>query len=217
MNQLSLITQNSTWMHYIGRGFYAQESKFLREAKKQGISRRAPAQLVRGMEFGDKLVFLRYVKPGTVFAFAEARIIGVTLEQSISNQVGNRLIDEGRAEYQEGGAAVERECGTYLVVGTFTVKATLKEVMTIAAEIHVRENGDTPMFVMVNARLTESYKEQVLLSPSPKFTRGFIRTEYSYTPPKDGTPNGQVIAITDYVKKERSQKKEAIPLLPVPA
>lgn len=212
--QLSLIQQNSTWMHFIGAGYYADDKKFTREAKKYGISRRAPAQLVRGMEFGDRLVLLRYLAKGSVFAFGEARIHGITLEGDISKQVGERLIAEGRAEYQDGGGAVERECGSYLVLGTYSVKASLKEVMSIAQEIHARENGDVPMFVMVNARLTEAYKEQVFLQPAPKFTRGFIRSDFSYAPPKGGIAEGEVIAIASYTRKERPRKKAAMPLLP---
>lgn len=217
--QLSLIQQNSTWMHFIGTGYYADEKKFIREAEKYGISRRAPAQTVRGMEFGDHLIFLRYLREKSVFAFAEARIRGITLEGSISKQVGEQLIEEGRAEYQDGGGMeVERECGSYLMMGTYTVKASLKEVMNMALEIHARENGDTPIFVMVNARLTEVYAEQVFLQPSPKFTRGFIRSEFFYQPSKQGTAEGEVIAISSYTKKERpSGKASAMPMLPMPA
>lgn len=216
-SQLSLITQNSTWMHYIGTGYYADEKKFLREAKKFGISRRAPAQTVRGMEFGDRLIFLRYIRERNIYAFAEAQITGISLDYSISKQVGERLIEQGRGEYQQGGMDVERECGSYTVIGTFIVRASLKEVMTLAQEIHERENGDVPLFVMVNAKLTHAYKEQVILSPAPKFTRGFIRSEFSYLPSKQQV-KGEVIAIAQYTKKERPRRKAATtPLLPEPA
>lgn len=213
--QLDLIRQNSTWMHYIGQGYYADEKKFLREAKKSGISRRAPAQIARGMEFGDRLVFLRYVRQGSVFALAEGRIHGITLDHEIAQEVGERLIEDGRAEYHEGGGAVERECGSYLVVGTFTVRASLKEVITTAQAIHARKKGDTPMFVMVNAKLTTAYPEPVFLQPAPKFTRGFIRSEFFFEPPNKQTTGGDVIAISGYTRKERPRRKSAsAPMLP---
>lgn len=86
--------------------------------------------------------------------------------------------------------------------------------MQKAAEIHARENGDAPMFVMVNARLTETYREPVFLSPPPKFMRGFMRTEYIYQAEKE-QPAGEVIAIASYTKKERPRRKAAaMPILP---
>lgn len=216
--QPDLIHQISTWMHFIG-GYYKNEKKFISEARKFGISRRVPAQVVRGMEFGDRLIFLRYVKGQQAFAFAEAVIVGITLDGSIAKQVGQRLIDEGKAIYNEGGGIVERECGSYFVLGHFEVNATLKETMAIAQEIHgAKAEGKEPepLFVMVNAKLTRAYKAPVYLSPSPNFTRGFIRsTNTSFVAPDDFVPERQVIAIEGYEKKERPRKERAdIPLLP---
>ncbi|MCI0552088.1 MAG: hypothetical protein L0287_14140 [Anaerolineae bacterium] len=211
-NQLELIHQNSTWMHFIG-GYYKSEDLFIHEAGKFGISRRVPAQVVRGMEFGDRLIFLRYVKGKSVYAFAEGQIIGLTLEGEIANQVGERLIQEGKVEFHEGGGMVQRECGSYFILGTFEVKATLlKEIMDIAQEIHAKQareegNEPEPLFVMVNARLLQAYEQPVYLSPSPKFTRGFIRSnDSSFVAPTDYSPERNVVAIDGYVKKGRSKK-----------
>lgn len=217
--QLELIHQRNTWLHFIG-GYYDSESRFCREARKFGISRRVPAQMVRGMEFGDRLVFLRYVRRGASYAFAEGQIVGITLEGDIARQVGERLIAEGKAEYSEGGEVVSRACGSYLVLGTYQVKATLKETMAIAQEIHterLRKQGENPgpMFVMLNARLVRAYKDPVYLSPSPKFTRSFIRSDdTSFTAPDDYAPERQVVAIDGYEKKKRPRKRLDQPLLP---
>lgn len=218
--QPDLIHQISTWMHFIG-GYYKSEQKFIREAKKFGVSRRVPAQVVQGMEFGDRLIFLRYVKGQQAFAFAEGVIVGITLDGSVANQVGQRLIDEGKAIYNEGGGIVERECGSYFVLGHFEVTATLKETMAIAREIHGKQSKaegkePEPLFVMVNAKLTRAYKAPVYLSPSPNFTRGFIRSNNSsFVAPDDFIPERQVIAIEDYEKKERPRKeRKGMPLLP---
>jgi hypothetical protein len=218
--QKELIHQTSTWMHFIG-GYYKDEKQFIHEARKQGISRRAPAQTVRGMEFGDRLVFLRYVGAGSVFAFAEGQIVGLTLDGDIAKQVGDRLIEEGKAEYHEGGGMVQRECGSYFVIGTFSVNVSLKETMDIAQEIQAkqaREQGKEPepLFVMVNARLTRSYEDPVYLSPAPKFTRGFTRSnDTSFVAPGDFAPERKVIAIEGYAKKERSTRRRTdVPLLP---
>ncbi len=218
--QIELIHQTNTWLHFIG-GYYKDEKRFVREARKFGISRRVPAQVVRGMEFGDCLVFLRYMRGASAFAFAEGRIVGLTLDGAIAKQVGERLIQDGKAEYQEGGGMVQRECGSYFVLGTFIVTVSLKETMDIAQEIHAREAKEQgkepePLFVMVNAKLTRAYKDPVYLSPSPKFTRGFIKSDDStFIAPGDFVPERQVVAIEGYEKKERPRRRPIeVPLLP---
>jgi len=217
--QMELIHQNSTWMHFIG-GYYKSEEQFVREAGKYGISRRVPAQVVRGMEFGDRLIFLRYVKGKSAYAFAEGQIVGLTLEGDIAKQVGDRLIQEGKAEYHDGGGMVQRECGSYFVLGTFEVKTTLKETMDIAQEVHAKqakEKGEEPepLFVLVNAKLIIAYADPVYLSPSPKFTRSFIRSDdSSFIAPADYSPERSVVAIDGYEKKARSKKTVDYPRLP---
>jgi hypothetical protein len=218
--QIELIHQTNTWMHFIG-GYYKSEDKFVHEARKFGITRRSPAQVVRGMEFGDRLVFLRYAS-GNAYAFAEGQITGVTFEGSLAKEVGQKLIDTGKAEYHSadgGGMLIARECGSYIITGTYSTTASLKDVMDIAQEIHAEkckaEGKDEPLFVMVNARLTQSYENPVYLSPSPKFTRGFIRAsdEAFYVAPSDHSPERNVVAIDGYAKKERKPKKRGQPLL----
>jgi hypothetical protein len=219
--QPDLIHQISTWMHFIG-GLYKNEKKFVSEARKFGISRRAPAQVVGGMEFGDRLVFLRYVKDGSAFAFAEGTITGVTFEGGLAKKVGDQLIDKGKANYTEGGGMIQRECGSYMVLGTYEVTATLKETMKIAQKIHAEQakqegKEPEPLFAMINARLTKAYKAPVYLSPSPKFTRGFTRSDdSSFVAPDDFSPQRNIVAIDGYSKKERNNQVIDYPMLPGP-
>lgn len=219
--QPELIHQTSTWMHFIG-GYYKSEQAFISEADKVGISRRAPAQTVRGMEFGDRLIFLRYAGKEAVFAFAEAQIIGITLDGETAKEVGERLIQEGKAEYHEGGGIVQRECGSYFVLGTFEVKVSLEECMDIAQEIHeqkAKKEGKEPepLFVMVNAKLITAYQAPIYLSPMPKFTRGFIRSaDSSFVAPRDHVVEQKIISIDGYEKKKQPHKRNGgMPLLPI--
>jgi len=185
--QLSLIHQLNTWMHFIG-GYYKSTDKFINEAKLQRISRRAPAQQVRGMQFGDRLVFLRYHKKDVVSAFAEAQIVGVTLDHEIAKVVGDKLKEQGLAEYHEpgsgGGTIIQRECGSYLMCGSWSIKCELSDVMEMAIET-AKEKGET-LFVMVNAELVQTYDAPTYLQPAPKFTRGFSKlvdqSQLSITP-----------------------------------
>ena len=173
--QKELIHQVNTWMHFVG-GYYSDTDKFADEARRQRISRRAPAQQVRGMQFGDQLVLLRYERPA-VAAFAEAEIIGVTLDREISEVVGERLAAEGLAEFHEpagGCQTIERECGSYTLLGFWTVTCSLPDVMDIA--IQEAKAAGEKLFVMVNADLRKAYDQPVYLEPAPKFTRGFIKS-----------------------------------------
>ena len=200
--QLPLFHQVNTWMHYIG-GYYRSEADFANEAQLKGISRRLPAQVARGMRFGDRVVLLRWGGKGRVWAFAEMTIVGITLLDGLARQVGERLKDQGRASYSEGGACVERECGSYLVVGTWTTDADISEIIEMACQMADGEK----VFVMVNGTLTKVYDAPMLLSPAPKFTRSFIRADaqatFEFSGQSDEPPAHQVIAIQDYKKRAR--------------
>ncbi len=205
--QFSLINQRNTWMHFIG-GYYKSTDKFISEAKRQRISRRAPAQQVRGMQFGDRLVLLRYQKKDLVTAFAEAQIVGVTLDHEIAKAVGDKLQEQGLAEYHEpgsgGGVIISRECGSYLMCGSWSIKCDLADVMDMAIDA-AKEKGET-LFVMVNAELTQSYDASTYLQPAPKFTRGFIKridqSQLSITP-IETVVEPEMWAIQNYQKAPR--------------
>lgn len=206
--QLALVHTRTTWLHFVG-GYYSDTDKFINEAIKSRISRRAPAQTVRGMQFGDRLVLLRYITNSlgnSSYIFAESEIIGITLDHEVAKEVGERLKAEGKAEYHEagsGGSIVSRECGSYLLCGGWVVTCSLSDVMGIALEI--AKQKDETLFVMVNAELTKIYDNPVYLSPSPKFSRGFTKvadeTSYFVDEPVLRTADQpQVFAITNYAK-----------------
>lgn len=198
--QLALLHQRMTWMHFIG-GYYSNTDKFVAEALKTGISRRASALSVKNMNFGDRIILLRYGRNDSTHAFAEAEVTGISLDHEIAQKVGLELKATGKATWHEpsGGAiTIIRECGSYNVSGTWTVDAPLPEIIDMA----IRASGDTPLFFMVNARITEVYDNPVYIQPAPKFTRGFVKcpddSEYFITEPHVYEPT--IFAITNYAK-----------------
>lgn len=201
MNAASLIQLQQTWQHFIG-GYYADTDHFVREAQRIGISRRAPAHAVRGMNWGDQLILLRYVQRD-VFAFAEAVILGMTLEHEIAASVGQALKDRGQAHYDDTARTIDRECGSYEICGSWIVTCSWSEVMDLALEI-AKQKGET-LFVMVNAGLRQVYDKPVYLQPAPKFTRGFTRVAAgtSYLPWDADPQDGLVIGIKDYRRAPR--------------
>ncbi len=174
-HQANLLYQPAEWHHFIG-GHYASPESFVAEAQKQGISRRIPAQNAKGMSFGDRVVLLRFVNAETVIAFAEMVVSRVMLDGEITQKIGNDLQEAGRASYQENGGAgemVNRECGEYLIAGTWQVDPDVD----IAELIRMAERyaDGEKLFVMLGGELSQVYATHRLLNPPPKFTRGFAR------------------------------------------
>jgi hypothetical protein len=194
MTQTALFQQPNTWLHFIG-SYYRTSDLFLVETQKHGFSRRIPAQVARGMHFGDKVIFLRYggassrmtTTAKTVFAFGEGVVTRVTFAAEIAAQLGQELERRGLAEYTSGGDTVLRACGSYLMAGTWTVTAEMEIPLLVeaATQIAQAQGATTPLFVMLGGELTAAYEAPVFLQPAPHFTRGFIKTEpgstYQYT------------------------------------
>ena len=54
--------KRKTWLHWIGNSHYSI-SKFIKEAKKLGVSRRVPQRTLRNMEWGSDLFSKSYSWP----------------------------------------------------------------------------------------------------------------------------------------------------------
>src|SRR3990167_6567101 len=191
----------ATYATYIG-GAYKGTDRFLREARKQGITRRVPANTARGFHFGERVVLLRYRGKGKVLAFGEMAIKEIIFDQEIAQKVAEALVEDGAAEYSPGplgGTNIHRECGSYLIMGSFII--TLPEfdipwlcakAQEIAKELHI----DT-VFCMIGGNLVEEYS--TWLDPAPNFTRGFIKMEESDTFSSDG--ENKMVEISNYRRR----------------
>ena len=206
----TLFQQNTTWAHYIGR-YYQSTDLFIREARRLGITRRVPMQIAASMQFGDRVILLRYDNR-RVFAFAEMVITGVVFDERISKSIGERLVAEGRATFNPGGGACQRECGTYIVIGTYTVAddVDLPEIIQAATEI-AAQNGLKP-FVMISGELYIVYDNPIFLDPAPPFTRSFMQFDrqptYKYLNNQLEAAN-RIIEIEGYEKKQVSRRGRA--------
>lgn len=108
---------NKVWFHFIG-GYYKSVEKFLTEAKRLGITRRIPVQIARGMNFGDKIILLRW-KHKCAMAFAEMIVTNIVLDEGISEQVCQKLAEKGKVKPLRGIGEIKpttiiRECGSYI-------------------------------------------------------------------------------------------------------
>lgn len=209
MDQLELFHQTNVWMHYIG-GYYDSVERFIREAKRQGVSRRIPLQVARGMRFGDRVILLRYHDKTTVSAFGEFVVRNIFFDDAISQAVGKRLEETGKAQYFEGGGSVMRECGSYIIAGTWLVTVEIPEIVDIALEL----SEGKPAFAMIGGPLTKVYQPPVFLDPAPKFSRGFIRSnlddatfEFADGPEEDHT----IVGIQSYNKRDKPRRASSFP------
>jgi len=200
--QMDFVERQAEWYHYIGKQY--KIPRFIAEARKKGISRRVGSHFIKGMAFGDIVYLLRWNgKDNPVTTFATMRVIGLTFEQEIAKKVGDRLIEEGRAVYQEAegrGIAVLRECGSYTLAGSYAVDCELSEIVKLAEQAA----GDEKLFVMVQGRLDQTYPKPIELDPSPNFTRSFQRInidiDFALPNPNQERETFPVYAIDNYAR-----------------
>jgi hypothetical protein len=208
MDQLELFHQKSVWMHYIG-GYYDSVELFIREAKQHGISRRIPLQSAPGMHFGDRVILLRYHNKITVSAFGEMEIHSIIFDVAISHAVGQRLAQDGKAQYIEGGASVNRECGSYIITGTWIVTVDIPDIIKLALEISESQQIKNT-FAMIGGPLTMVYKSPVYLDPAPKFCRGFIRANqeatFEFPDGVQSKDDHTIVAIQSYAKRDNPKR-----------
>mgnify|MGYP001580585155 FL=1 len=180
-----------TYYTYIG-GAYETKSRFLREASKIGFSRRIPSRNAKSMRFGDQVIFLRWERKRAV-AFAEG-VINQVIMDSHTAQIAQSL----GAEYSPGSLACHRECGSYMIMGSYTMPEDKDIDDIIEAATAYTEEGEA-VFCMIGGKITNVYKDPIILDPSPKFTRGFIKGESGES--LEYQEEGRVLAIQNYRRK----------------
>ena len=194
----------TTWAHFVG-GTYKGTDRFIREAKKQGITRRVQANTARGFHFGDRVVLLRYRGKGKVLAFGEMVIKEVIFDAEITKKIAEALIEAGAAEYSPGplgGTHVHRECGSYLMGGSFVITIPEFDIpwlcakaQEIAKELHI----DT-VFCMIGGNLVDEYS--TWLDPAPNFTRGLIKMDgFSANAESVSDGENKMVEISNYRRR----------------
>ncbi len=194
--QPMLFHQQQTWGHYIGKTSYPSDAAFLNEGREIGVSRRVPAFLARRMNFGDRVILLRWLGDGQARAFAEMVITGVTLGEEVAKQVAAKFADRIHCDSEIGVQQHRRGCGMYTITVTCTVHdLTLPELIEAAQQV-------TPQpFVMLQGRITRVISPPERLS-GMRFTRGFFRFErterlFNELPQHEGALTG----IRDYTRE----------------
>lgn len=204
------------WLHYVGERNYTP-AEFIKEAKAIGISRRAPANQVGAMHFGDTVLLLTW-RGGKPAVFGEFRISRVIFQGEVNAKLKDQLQSEGKIVADNSGAApvqVKRKCGSYWMGGGCTVRddVDIPELIEDAEKIHaellkgegVPEGETGSLWVMVGGDLTKEYFPPRTLDPAPSFTRGFMRTPdgthfVDANPTDTGIPTGApaIVGVEEY-------------------
>ncbi len=208
---------NAQWLHYVG-GYYTPK-KFLREARRIGISRRASSNIVKNMNFGDRVLLLNW-REGRPAAFGEFRISRIFFDADLQAQVVEKLKAEDKiVEDHSGGAStkVTRECGSYMMGGGASVSddTTSRDIIETAEKIREEEGKQgEALWVMIGGELTGTIvpPQTVVLADGafPPFTRSFMHMPEGLTFKDEGeapaiTP--AVVGVRGYGKRTRKQRE----------
>ncbi len=154
----------ATWLHFVGRKYYTQNS-FAAEAGKQGITRRVSLDVLKGMEWGDRVLLAMWNgKKTLVFgSYFIDRVSGLSREayDGIRKAFKSLPVDTG-------GLLVVRGCGSYNTGPCSDTEATIEQ---IARLLELLQKDDVPIGKpMVGGRFR---KHQLVRLTNIPFRQGF--------------------------------------------
>lgn len=131
-----------TWLHWIGSTHYSI-AKFIKEARKMGVSRRVPKHILRNMEWGDRIYLVGRV-PGitspNVFGYFEIdRIVGIQIDEmpdELKKKVEN--VEDPESDFM---FAEERGCGYVVIGGFYLTSLGVEELADFAGDNTMVKGG----------------------------------------------------------------------------
>jgi hypothetical protein len=195
------------WATYVG-GYYTK-AKFIEESQRLGVSRRAPASIVKQMCFGDTVAVLDWQR-GEPVLFAEFVITGLVLPHEIAEKVTEILEAEGKVKAKsEGGSTIVRECGTYDIGTSYEVTADIGEIVLLAEQ--ETEDNPIPLGILVQGQISRIVEPPEMMPDGYPFYRGFARWAAAVPADLDGTVASQV----GYKQRHTKKRKDLQPALTI--
>jgi len=132
----------AVWLHFIGSKYYSI-SKFIKEAKNLGATRRVSLKILKKMNFGDRVVVSQWDGNKTiVFGYFTIRTIG-GITPDITDKIREKC---GAVCISFGGEVVTRGCGTYVTGACYSTSASIGEICEVIEEV-AGENAKLPLVV----------------------------------------------------------------------
>lgn len=162
-----------TWIHFIGKSYYTEKS-FIAEAEHYGITRRVSLQVLKRMEYGDRVVMAMAER--TRAGARRGRVMGMFFIDGISGlskEASAALVAAGLIEkVDDGGARVKRGCGSYTTGASYKMKDNEQSMAEIT---HVLDDCEDPGKLMVMGKYCEH--DSVILENLSHF-QGFRPFDY---------------------------------------
>ena len=134
-----------TWLHFIGKQYYTRAS-FLKEARREGVTRRVSLATLKRMRFGDR-VLCAMLDGKSAVAFATFQITGLS---GLSKAAVAALSDGVQLTPVDlGGALVRRGCGSYMAGPCYQ----LAEPVPLTDLVATLAKLDDPGKLMVSGRI----------------------------------------------------------------
>lgn len=121
------------YLHWIGKQHYTQH-RFIKEAKKYGVTRRVSLNIAKQMSWGDKIYCAMLDgKTGVIFGyFIVDKLSGLSAEMTtqLARTPGTKLVDEG-------GDLVVRGCGEYTEGVTHAIRCELPDIISTLGQMTI--------------------------------------------------------------------------------
>jgi hypothetical protein len=147
----------TTWLHFIGRKYYATAAKFTREARVYGITRRVSLATLRRMAWGDR-VLLAQQSGASVVVFGQFTLTKLSgFSAAAGLVVANAYADKVEVREYPKPRRVERGCGSYTVVGEMSIRET-----PLVAIVDTLRKVKDPGLLMVGGTFAPLFGEVVV-------------------------------------------------------
>ena len=211
------------YLHYVGKSTYDLDL-FKKEAKKYGVSRALPLNMVQALNFGDVILLARFdgykvrdkdegiaIGDATIFGYFVVTGVSFIAPKEFHEELHRRISVHN---CEQVNTVVNRGCGSYTVNSQCETTTPLPDIIKKAKEL--KEKGYSLNKVFVNGEFHE-FKHPFKLFGIP-FSRSLIKVQF----PKDKAPTvvkpkkGMVYQIVNYRQRKRLNRRQREALLAVP-
>lgn len=137
------------YLHFIGQHLYGKEA-FIQEARKFGVRRALPENIVRNLRWGEPILLAVYDKENKeaeVFGYFTIDKISPVFENPEAEKELLSKLKVVKVSSSGAGMRIDRRCGSYILGSTYYVANTVEEIVDSAKEIKEKYDVKVKWFV----------------------------------------------------------------------